>query len=195
MDMWCLGCAEWVEPAGPPGSPYCPNDDGTSDVHVLVDKKSDHKLVGSPWECGVCVSIARTWARLGKTCASALAVGGAGGVGVTFLVANPSLTAPQWLAILLFMQSLALSMWICAWRTGRQLQVGGPIVNLLFPFMAACKVLQIVYSIVYFPNQRVPAQSPTWWWLVADGIGWAIEAVLVRELFFANILERAKLPV
>jgi hypothetical protein len=195
MDKWCLGCAEWVEPDEASGGLKCPSDDGTSNVHVLVDEKSDHRLVDSPWECYDCVSIARRWLRLGKTCASTLAVGGGGGVGAAFLVSNPSLTAPQWLGILLFMQLLLLGIWICALKAGRRLRIGGIWVNVIFPFLAVTQVIQTIYSIGYFPDHAVAAQSSTWWWLVADGIGWAVEAALVRELFFAELLEKATLPV
>lgn len=67
--------------------------------------------------------IARRYARLGRTIASALAVAGAGGVTLTFLVASPNLRADQWLAILLSLQFLRTAMWACVWMAARQLQL------------------------------------------------------------------------
>jgi hypothetical protein len=150
-------------------------------------------LVEFPIECEVCVRIARRWMRLGRTCASTLAVGGAGGVAGAFLVTAPNLRADQWLALLLAMQILVVAVWACVWLTAHTLRLGG-----LFPLFARVGVvwgvLRIVYSIAFFPDRGVAAHSSTWWWLVADGIGWAIIAVVVRELFFQELLEEFPPP-
>ncbi len=152
-------------------------------------------LVDSPTECVVCVRIARRYMRVGKTCASTLAVGGAGGVALAFLVSAPNLRPDQWLGLLLTMQFLLVAMWVCVWMVGRTLQLTGLFVNVLVPFFLLFEVGQIAYSIVAFPDHTVPAHSSTWWWLIIDGIGWGTIAVLVRELFFAEVLEEFPTPL
>lgn len=144
-------------------------------------------------ECWVCVRIARRYLRLGRTLSSALAVGGGGGVALTFLVASPDLRADQWLAILLLLQVLRTAQWGCVWMAARRLNLRG-----FFPFIAPIAVvaglIQSAYSIAAFPNHAVMAGSSTWWWLVADGAGWALTAVLLRELFFVEKLEEFPTP-
>ncbi len=144
-------------------------------------------------ECWVCVRIARRYLRLGRTLSSALAVAGGGGVALTFLVASPDLRADQWLAILLLMQFIRTAQWACVWMAARKLNLRG-----FFPFIAPITVvlglIQSAYSIAAFPNHAVMADSSTWWWLVADGAGWAFVAVLVRELFFVEKLEEFPTP-
>jgi hypothetical protein len=132
--------------------------------------------------------------RLGKTCASGPAAAGAAGVALGFLVSGPNLRPHQWLALLLIMQLLLLGMWACVWMVGRTLQLGGFFANVVAPAAILVEVGQIIYTWVAFPGQPVAEQSPGWWWLVADGIGWAIVAVLVRELFFGEYLERFPPP-
>jgi hypothetical protein len=144
-------------------------------------------------ECEVCVRNARRYMRLGKTCASALAVGGAGGVAVAFLVTAPKLTAAQWLGLLLTMQVLRTLMWLFVWLTGRTLRIKN-LFAMIAPFLVIGGVIQTVYSIVYFPDHAVAAQSETWWWLVADGAGWGLFAAIVRELFFVELLEEVPPP-
>lgn len=159
-------------------------------------------LAERPEDCWVCVRIARRWARLGRTISSALAVGAAGGVTLTFLVASPNLRADQWLAILLALQILRTAMWACVWMAARRLQLRGPlfpptlrgVIAWVAPFFLVFGLLQSAYSIAAFPDHKVLADSETWWWMVANGIGWGLIAVLVRELFFQELLEEFPPP-
>lgn len=57
------------------------------------------------------------------------------------------------------------------------------------PFFLVFGLLQSAYSIAAFPDHNVLADSETWWWMVANGVGWGLIAVLVRELFFQELLE------
>lgn len=139
--------------------------------------------------------------QVGEDGSSALAVAGAGGVTLTFLVASPSLRADQWLAILLSLQFLRTAMWTCVWMAGRRLRLRVLIpfqlrdfIAWFAPYAVIFGLLQSVYSIVAFPDHRVLADSETWWWMVANGIGWALIAVLVRELFFQELLEEFPPP-
>lgn len=99
------------------GSQPAPEPDGAdlSPRLKAVEPEVWPPLAEHPDECWVCVRIARRYARLGRTVSSALAVAGAGGVTLTFLVASPSLRADQWLAILLSLQFLRTAMWTCVW--------------------------------------------------------------------------------
>jgi hypothetical protein len=138
---------------------------------------------------------------LGRTISSALAVAGAGGVTLTFLVASPNLRADQWLAILLSLQFLRTAMWACVWMAARQLQLRTLIpfqlrglIGWLAPYAVVFGLFQSVYSIAAFPDHQVLADSEIWWWMVANGIGWALVAVLVRELFLQELLEEFPPP-
>jgi hypothetical protein len=135
--------------------------------------------------------------RLGKTFASALAVLGGGGVAGAFLVSGPKLSAAQWLGILLTMQTLRLAMWGCAAMTAWRLRLKGSFglfAAVGIPVFVVGGLLQMWYTIAAFPDHAVAAQSSTWWWLVADGAFWALEAVVLRELFFVELLERFPTP-
>ena len=150
-------------------------------------------LAEHPDECWVCVRIARRDLRLGRTLSSALAVGAGGGVALTFLVASPNLRADQWLGILLFMQFIKTAQWACVWMAARRLNLRG-VFPFIAPFAVVFGLIQSGYSIAAFPDHAVMADSSTWWWLVADGAGWAFIAVLVRELFFVELLEEFPPP-
>ena len=158
---------------------------------VAVGAKPE--LVARGIECEVCVRNARRYMRLGKTCASALAVGGAGGVAVAFLVTAPNLRAAQWLGLLLTMQVLWNLTWLFVWLTGRTLRIQN-LFTTIAPIWVIVGVIQTAYSIINFPDHAVAAQSETWWWLVADGAGWGLFAAIVRELFFVELLEEVPPP-
>jgi hypothetical protein len=149
-------------------------------------------LVERRCECEVCVRIARRYLRLGKTAASTLAVGGAAGIGLALLMNAPHIGPAQWLGILLVLQSLWLTTWIFVWLTQRTLRLGG-IAGLFGGVVAtaaiAWQVLQTSYTVALFPDHAVAAYSETWWYLFADGVGWAIAAALIRELYFVELLD------